>query len=124
MSIKILIMEDNEILNEMYSMKFRIEWFDVESSLDGKSGLEKLKTFTPDIILLDIMMPWMNGFEAFELIKKQCSYPVKVIIFTNLTSKDDNDRALALGATDCLIKADTTPKQAVERVRALFPNEG
>lgn len=118
MDKKILIIEDDKILNEMYGLKFAKEWYEVEYSFDWLDWLSKITPFNPDIILLDLMMPSMNGFETLESIKSQTSSNCKIIIFTNIVDKDKIKKALDMWADDYLIKADTTPKLALEKVEA------
>jgi len=117
---KVLIIEDDIVINEMYSMKFKMEWFEVESCHEWQSGIEKIKTFKPDIVLLDIMMPWMNGIETVSIIKEEIDPNLKVIMFTNLNDKVSRETAMLMWADDFLIKADTTPKLAVETVRMII----
>lgn len=116
MTKKLLIIEDDKVLNEMYAMKFVKAWYEVESAYEGLEWVSKLASFNPDIILLDIMMPTMNGFETLEVIKSQTSSKCKIIIFTNIVDKDKIEKALNMWADDYLIKADTTPKVALEKV--------
>ncbi|MFK7779856.1 MAG: response regulator [Candidatus Gracilibacteria bacterium] len=116
MTKKLLIIEDDKVLNEMYALKFKKEGFEVESAYDGIEGLAKVASFNPEAILLDIMMPSMNGFETLQAIKSQTSSNCKIIIFTNIVDKDKINKAIEMGADDYLIKADTTPKDAVEKV--------
>ena len=116
MAKKVLIIEDDKILNEMYGLKFKKEWYEVESAYDWIDWLSRLASFSPDMILLDIMMPTMNWFETLEAIKSQTSSNCKIIIFTNIVDKDKIDKAMKIWADDYLIKADTTPKNALEKV--------
>ncbi len=120
MDKKLLIIEDDKVLNEMYATKFAKEGYLVESAYEGLEGLSKITTFNPDVILLDIMMPTMNGFETLEVIKSQTSSSCKIIIFTNIVDKDKINQAMEMGADDYLIKADTTPKTALEKVESYF----
>lgn len=114
---RILIIEDEKTLNDMYALKFKKEWFEVESAYNGLEGLTKISSHDPDVILLDIMMPSMNGFETLEVIKSQTSSDCKIIMFTNVVDKDKLDDAMGMGADDYLIKSDTTPAEAVIRVK-------
>jgi DNA-binding response OmpR family regulator len=116
MNKKLLIVEDDKILNEMYALKFQKAWYDVESAYDWLEGLTKITSFQPDAILLDIMMPSMNWFETLDSIKSQTSSNCKIIIFTNVVDKDKIHKAMEMWADDYLIKADTTPKIALEKV--------
>jgi len=120
MKTKILIIEDEKIINEMYSMKFKKEWFEVESSLDWLEWLSKVTEFKPDVILLDIMTPGMNWFETLEVLKNQSSSNSKIVMFTNIVDKEKIDKAMEMWADDYLIKANTTPKTAVEKVKNLL----
>jgi len=117
---RLLIIEDDKVLNEMYAMKFAKEDYLVESAYEWLEGLSKITTFNPDVILLDIMMPTMNGFETLEVIKSQTSSKCKIIIFTNIVDKDKINKAMEMWADDYLIKADTTPKVALEKVEEYF----
>lgn len=123
MEKKILIIEDDKMINEMYSMKFEKEWFNVVSAYDWLDWLSKVSGCNPDVVLLDIMTPWMNWFETLEVIKNQSSYDFKVVMFTNIADKDKIDQALQMWADEYLIKANTTPKEAVERVNALLQKD-
>jgi DNA-binding response OmpR family regulator len=118
---RILIIEDDEILVEMYEAKFKMEGFEVEKAMNGKEGLEILKKEKPDLILLDILMPEMNGFEFLKNIKKEPSYhSVPVILLTNLGDPEidmDREMAYALGVRDYLIKSRHTPDEVVKRAK-------
>lgn len=116
MAIKVLIIEDDIILNEMYAMKFKFENFEVESAFEWEEWLHKIDEFNPDIILLDIMMPWLNWFDTIKIIKEGSNKDIKVIMFSNLNDKQSQEKAKELWADDFILKADTTPKQAVEKV--------
>ena len=116
MTKKLLIIEDDKVLNEMYALKFTKEWYNVESAYDWLEGVTKVASFKPDVILLDIMMPTMNGFETLQTIKSQITSNCKIIIFTNIIDKDKIDKAINMWADDYLIKSDTTPYDAVKKV--------
>lgn len=120
MKTKILIIEDDMVLNEMYSMKFEREWFEVANSFDWQEWLNRIEEFKPDVILLDIMMPWINWFETLKIIKEKHDWDFKIIMFSNLNSKEDIARALEMWADDYLLKASTTPKEAVEKVNIVL----
>lgn len=122
MTKKLLIIEDDKVLNEMYAMKFIKEWYDVQSAYEWLEWISKLASFNPDVILLDIMMPTMNGFETLEVIKSQTSSKCKIIIFTNIVDEDKIDKAMKMWADDYLIKANTTPKLALEKVEKHLQN--
>jgi CheY-like chemotaxis protein len=115
---KILIIEDDPFLSELASSRFRQEGFDTFIALNGEEGIKTMKSVLPDIVLLDIIMPVMNGFDTLEKIKadEQIRH-IPVIIFSNLAQADDMRRATALGAEGFLVKANNTPKDIVRYVR-------
>lgn len=120
MNAKILIVEDDSILSELYSEKFKLAGFNTAIACTGKEGLELLEKYIPDIILLDILMPELNGFEMLKEMKKNRKYRnIPVILLTNLgESKIDMDPELsyALGVKDYLIKTKHTPDEIVKKV--------
>jgi DNA-binding response OmpR family regulator len=120
MAHKVLIIDDDIVLNEMYSMKFTMEWFEVASAFRWQEGVDMIRTFKPDVVLLDIMMPWMSWLETVNVIKEEIDPKLKVIMFTNLNDTVNMDVAKMMWADDFLIKADTTPKSAVEAVRLML----
>lgn len=116
--IKVLIVEDEETLSQMYSMKFDKEGFDVETALDGAVAIDKAKSFKPDIILLDIILPGLDGFSVLESLKAEKALEkVPVIMLTNLGQSEDVKKGKKLGAVDYLVKANCTPMEVVEKVR-------
>jgi len=117
---KVLIIDDDPFIADMYVMKFKDERFDVATARNGNEGLKKITEFDPDVILVDIVMPNMDGFHVLEALKQQGGKPRKVIMLTNLGQKEDVERGIGLGATDYMIKAHFTPSEVVERVRALL----
>lgn len=127
MKQNILIVEDDNILQEMYCEKFEMDGFKVEKAATGREGLENLEKNVPDIILLDILMPDMNGLEMLKEMKKNRDHRnIPVILLTNLgESKIDMDSELsfALGIKDYLIKTKHTPDDVVKRVRQILKLE-
>lgn len=84
---KILIVEDNVDLQELYKIYFEIAGFEVHQRLDGLKGITEMIELKPDIVLLDIMMPQMNGFEVLEVIKNQSSIEIPIIVCSNLSQQ-------------------------------------
>jgi len=120
-TIKILLIEDDPFLLSMYSTKFEIENFQVDSADDGEKGLALALNSDPDIILLDILMPKMNGFEVLEKLKaNERTKHVPVILLTNLNQKDEIERGMSLGADDYLIKAHFMPTEVVEKIKKVI----
>ena len=116
---KVAIIEDDSIISQMYRMKFEMEGFDVEVAENGEVGIELVRDFTPDIILLDVRMPKMNGDAALKEIRKHpWGKNVSVLVLTN-TGKDEFSSAFEpLGIIDFVIKADCTPKDVVAKIKA------
>lgn len=120
-SKKILIIDDDPFILDMYALKFREEGFQVESAKDGKEGLKKIKEYSPEIILLDIVMPVMDGFDVIHQLKKDNIAPAtKVVLLSNLGQKDDVERGMRLGANDYIIKAHFTPSEVVNKIKTLM----
>lgn len=118
---KILIIDDDPFILDMYILKFKERGYDVDTARDGKSGLEKIESTKPDLVLLDIVMPMIDGFEILaELKKKKLEHRPKIVLLTNLGQKEDVERGIALGADDYIIKAHFTPTEVVEKVKSLL----
>src|SRR3989344_1905033 len=116
--MKVLIVDDDPFIVEMYSLKLQEAGYDVYAAPDGKRGLEEIKHGGWDAILLDVVLPMMDGFEVLKTIRQEKVAHPPIILLTNLGQKEDIDRGLALGAADYLIKAHFTPKEVVEKVAA------
>lgn len=119
---KVLLVDDDEFLLDMYSVKFREAGFKLELARGGEDALKLLREgLEPDVILLDIIMPVIDGFEFLRLLAKEgLKKKAIVIILSNLGQKEDIDKGLALGATDYIIKANSTPSEVVKRVESVF----
>ena len=115
---KIAIIEDDQVINQMYRMKFEAAGFDVATASDGEAGVAIVKKFHPDLILRDLQMPNMNGVEALSLIRALPSHKqTPVIVLTNLGEEEAPDGLRKLGVHSYIVKADFTPRQVVERVK-------
>lgn len=122
--IKVLLIEDDAFLLSMYTTKFEIENFFVVVADDGEKGLRQAREHNPDIILLDIMMPKMNGFEVLAELKKDESVKdIPVILLTNLNQKDEIEKGFAMGAKDFLIKAHLMPSEVVDKIKKIIENK-
>lgn len=118
---KILIIEDDPFLSEMYVEKLNQAGFEPEVAADGKDGMTKLKSLKPDLVLLDIVLPKMDGFEILKKLKADAGFKnVPVILLTNLGQKDEVEKGLALGADEYIIKAHFTPTAVVAKVKELL----
>lgn len=121
MSKKILIVEDEEHLREMYKIKFELEGFKVITSEDGKEGLSLAKSEKPDLVLLDLMIPKINGFEVLEKIRKEKTLKdLKVYILSNLGQDDEVEKIEKLGGDGFFVKANLTPTQLAEKVKKII----
>lgn len=119
--IKILLVEDDPFLLSMYTTKFELENFKVIASEDGAKGLKLARKEKPDIILLDILLPKMDGFAVLEALKSDKSLKrIPVILLTNLSQKDEVEKGLNLGADDYLIKAHFMPSEVVEKIKKII----
>ena len=115
---KILLIEDEEMLANMYEVKFKNEGFDLVKALDGEQGLEMAKTVSPDFILLDIIMPKMDGFSVLKALKEDATTKdVPVMLLTNLGQDEDIERCKSLGSVGYLVKANITPSEVVDAVK-------
>jgi len=116
---KILLIEDDKTLIEMYTLKFKQDGLDLITVENGEEGLNSAKTQLPAVVLLDIMMPKMDGFAVLtELKKDDKTKDIPVLLLSNLGQKADIEKGKKLGATDYIVKASMTPTQVVEKVKS------
>ncbi|OGC04389.1 hypothetical protein A2276_08590 [candidate division WOR-1 bacterium RIFOXYA12_FULL_43_27] len=115
---KILIAEDDVFVADIYHTKLTQEGFDVAVAEDGRIAMKKLgEGYAPDLMLLDIMMPRMNGLEVLAEMKKDEKLKnIKVILLSNLSQKEEIKEGMALGAADYLVKSYFTPSEVLKKV--------
>lgn len=119
--IKILIIEDDSFLLMMYATKFELENFTVLVAEDGEKGLKLAQKELPAIILLDVLLPKMNGFDVLKALKANPeTQPIKVVLLTNLSQRGEVDQGLTAGAEGYLIKAHYMPSEVVEKVKKIL----
>lgn len=119
--LKLLIIEDEQMLAEMYATKFSMEGFAVTQAHDGAAGLAKAREILPHVILLDIIMPKLDGFTVLKELKSDAATKsIPVILLTNLGQDDDIRKGKKLGADDYFVKANHSPQEIVEKVRAVL----
>jgi two-component system, OmpR family, response regulator AdeR len=119
--IKVAIIEDDIAIVQMYRTKFETEGYDVATAPDGLTGLELIDSFMPDIILLDLMMPNMNGLDMLKQLRSQAGgRDAKVVVLTNMGDTETATKVYKMAANDYIVKAEMTPKQVAERVKALL----
>lgn len=114
---KVLIIEDEDLIARMYEKTLSFDGFEVEVAIGGKDGLEKAKSFNPDLILLDIMMPEPDGMEVLDTLKRQPdTNHIPVVMLTNLSGKQDAELALEKGAVEYWIKKEAKPRELGEKI--------
>ena len=115
---KIAIIEDDSVMSQMYRMKFEADGFEVQIANNGRDGIALVQEFSPDIVLLDLQMPLMNGDEALKQMRKtDWGKTIPVMILTNLGEEEAPKDIRSLGIESYIVKADLTPRQVVERVK-------
>jgi CheY-like chemotaxis protein len=119
---KILLVDDDALLVRMYQKKLENDGFTVATASDGVEALDKLGEFKPDLMLLDIMMPKMNGLQVLEKMKNDgISKNTPVIVLTNVGANDEDvERGLELGAVSYLVKAGNRPKAVVSKIKEVL----
>jgi len=118
---KILLVEDDSFLAGMYVSKLNLEDFEVSLADNGEDGLKIAKHKLPNLILLDILLPQMDGFEVLKRLKENPqTAKIPIILLTNLGQKKDVDRGLALGAKDYLIKAHFMPNEVIAKIKKIL----
>ncbi len=117
----ILFIEDEPNLQKTLGRVLEQEGYEVQSALDGQSGLALVKRTKPNLILLDLILPKMDGFEVLQNLKNDPeTKDIPVIVLTNLESPQDIERALSLGATTFMVKANYELKEVVKKIKELL----
>jgi DNA-binding response OmpR family regulator len=118
---KILIVDDEEILRKIYSDRLTFEGFTVETASDGEEALAKIRTSAPNLVLLDILMPKLNGLQVLEQINTDATLKaIPVIVLSNVANDDNIKKALSLGAKDYLLKTNFSPNEIINKIKALI----
>lgn len=121
MAKKILIIEDDKFLRELIARKLTDEGFNALEAVDGEDGIKKTKEIQPDLILLDLILPSIDGFEVLSRVKEDASIAsIPIIILSNLGQKEEVEKGLNLGAVDYLIKAHFTPGEIIEKIKNIL----
>jgi DNA-binding response OmpR family regulator len=117
----ILLVEDDPFLIDIYSEKFKKAGFEVEAAADGEVILKKIREQKPDLIVLDLVLPHIDGWEILRQIKEDNNLnKIPVVLFSNLGQRADIDKGLKLGAIKYLIKSQYTPSEVVEEIKKIL----
>lgn len=115
---KILLVEDDETLSETYIQRFSAEGFDVKRVPNGEEALSAALSFKPDLVLLDIMMPRVNGFDVLDILRNTPeTVNSRIVVLSALSQPEDMEKAKELGADDYLVKSQVVLADIVDRVK-------
>lgn len=118
---KILVVEDDKFLSGAYRIKLVKLGFEVQLASDGDDALAHLQTFTPDLILMDLIMPGKDGFSTLIRLRSDPRWKtIPVIVASNLGQQEDIDKSMALGATDFIVKSDTSLEQVANKINVIL----
>ncbi len=121
---KVVIVEDEKMLADMYATKFTMEGFDAQKANDGQAGFDLVKEVKPSIVLLDIIMPKIDGFGVLKMLKDDAELKdIPVVLLTNLGQDEDIKKGKQLGAADYFVKANHTPAEVVQKVKQVLKLE-
>lgn len=121
---KIMIIEDNKDIQEIYKHSFAKAGYEVIIEDNGLDGINNVAEKMPDVILLDLMMPKVSGFEFLELMKKNPLLDIPVIVCSNISDNEVTQKILDAGAIGIILKVDYSGKQLVDKVEYLLDSSG
>ncbi len=122
--VLLLLVEDDQALAQMYRQKLEFEGFSVDIAHDGVEGYEKMKLEHPALVLMDIMMPNLNGLEALQRAKQDPdTSKIPIVILTNLSGTADTQKALKEGAVGYIVKSELTPSEVVAKIKKILNGE-
>ena len=125
MGSRVLIVEDDALLVKAYDAKMTKSGLTIKTVSDGDEALEALKSFQPDVVLLDLIMPKKDGFAFLQEIKRIPAYQrIPIIVASNLGQKSDIDKVRDLGVVDYIVKSEMSLDQLVERIKAVLDRQG
>lgn len=120
---KIVLIEDDIYIRRLYELGLKKAGFEVKSAENGKQGLELIESENPDLILLDVIMPELNGFEVLKQLHELDKIKkYQIVMLTNLGQEEDLKKALKLGAKDYIVKSDYTVSQVIKKIKKLLNN--
>jgi CheY-like chemotaxis protein len=122
---KVLIIEDDHIIANVYRNKLVVDGYQAECATDGEAGLKMMRTFKPDTIIVDLMLPKMSGIEVIKQIRSEAEFArTPIIVFSNTYLTNMIQEAWKAGATKCLSKSNSSPKEVIEVVRLTIGDSG
>ena len=122
---QVIIAEDDTVLARMYSKALEIEGIGAELVTNGEETVQKVRTNPPQLLLLDIMMPKMSGFQVLDILKADEKLKViPVVVLTNLHSTEDTNLALSKGAAECIVKSRSNPMEVVTIAKRYLTQPG
>jgi DNA-binding response OmpR family regulator len=121
MAHRILVIEDDDFLRSLTIQKLQTDGFIIDGAADGKTGLDKIKTNRFDLIILDLMLPIMSGFEILKTLRDTPDFKnLPIIVFSNMGEEKDIKMCLDLGITDYMIKSNFTLDELVEKINMVL----
>lgn len=120
MSKKVLIVEDDFFIRELYQRALSMHGLTVLTASDGKEALERFDAEHPDLVLLDIMLPQLSGMEVLQYIRQQTEINIPVIMVSNMDTAESIAQAKQLGANDYKVKAEITPIKMAQEVNDIL----
>lgn len=119
---KILFVEDDPLIVKIYTTRLTADGHTVLSADNGETGLKLAQTETPDLIVLDIMMPKMDGFGVLSVLRSQESMKkIPILVYSNLAQEDEIIKAKQMGATEFIVKANLTPTEMIGKIKQYLP---
>ena len=116
---KILLVEDDSLIVKIYSTRLKADGFTVVSADNGEDGIAMAEKETPDFILLDVMMPKMDGFKVLETLRaKEGLKNIPIIVYSNLAQESEMQKAVQMGATEFIVKANISPTELVNKIKS------
>jgi len=113
---KVLIIEDDPPYRKIYKRKFEVSGYIADVAENGEEGLEKMRSFKPDIVFVDLMMPKMDGFQVLDNAKADPELKnIPIVVLTNLSTSDDANKVLEKGAVAILVQSDTEPNAIIAK---------
>src|SRR3989344_7722636 len=116
----VLVIEDDQFLRELLLRKLAHEQIEAEGSIDGEDGLEKIKKLSPNLVLLDLMLPVLDGFEVLKRVRRDSDAQrakLPIVILSNLGQESDIEKGKQLGANDYMVKANFTTTEIIDKIR-------